>query len=191
LKKGFDYFELRVNPANQVSWDEPTFSNPDAVLNLIAKMQGQEANFEKAEKDVRPSDIYINGKFFVDIIREIEEPVFVRENLQRDAESQLIAGDYLSLPASLTYLPCRNLLDEPDEFAFVTEPDDIHFGKSTLLGCTCGILECWFLVAKISLTETTVTWSNFGQFHLDYEYEIEPFVFDRKQYENELVGKGE
>ena len=187
MKTGFDKFELRVYPENYVSWGQSETSNPATGLNMLAKMQGQESNFENAENGFQPIDIYINDKPFVEIIREAEESIIAKENLQRDKDSQLIAGDYFSLPASLTYLPCRNLLDQPDEFAFVTEPDDIHFGKSTLLGCTCGVLECWFIVAKITLTPTTVTWSNFAQFHFDYEYDLKPFVFEREKYESELL----
>lgn len=189
MKEGFDKFELRVDPANYVSWGQTSYSNPSLILNTLAKMQGEETNFEKAQNGFQPIDIFINNKNFLQLIREAEEPIIAKENLQRDEDSQLIAGNYLSLPASLTYLPCRNLLDEPDEFAFMIESDHIHFGKSTLLGCTCGVLECWFIVAKITLTPATVTWSNFGQFHFDYEYDIEPFIFERNQYESELVRK--
>lgn len=187
MKARFDKVELRVDPAKYVSWGEPVYQNPADILNYIAKLQGQETNFKNPENGFQPIDIFINDRSFLEIIRETEEPIIAKENLQRDAESQLKAGDYYSLPATLTYLPCRNLLDEPDEFDFLIEPEHLHSNKSTLLGCTCGVLECWFIVAKITLTPTTVTWSNFAQFHFDYEYDLKPFVFEREQYERELL----
>lgn len=187
MERGFDKFELRVDPKNYVSWGEPVYQNPADILNYIAKIQGQETNFKNPENGFQPIDIYINDRSFLEIIKEVEEVALVKENFQRDAESQLKAGDYYSLPPSLTYFPCRNLLDEPEEFAFIIESDHIHFGKSTLLGCTCGIEGCWFIVAKITLTPTTVIWSNFAQFHFDYEYDLRPFVFEREQYERELL----
>jgi hypothetical protein len=183
----FDKFELRVNPENYVNWGQSDYSDPAGVLNLMSKMQGEKPGFKKLENGFQPIDIYINDKPLIEIIREIEEVALVKENLKRDQNSQLIPGDYLSLPASSTYLPSRNLLDKPKESGFVIEPDDLHYGKSTLLGCTCGVTECWFIVAKIWLTPTTVTWSNFAQFHLDYEYQLKPFIFERKEYEKQLL----
>lgn len=131
----------------------------------------------------QPIDIYIDGKLLLDLVREVEEPL----TNYTEGDGGFRPGDYLSLPASLTYLPNRNFFDEPWNHYFQCLPGDIHYGKSTLLGCTCGIIECWFIVARISLTPTIVTWSHFGQFHRNYEYDLGPFIFERKQYEHQLT----
>lgn len=96
----------------------------------------------------------------------------------------IMAGDYMPLPLWMVKFPSRHLLDEPFKIAkkgFVFELDDPYINKTTLLGCTCGITECWFLLARITLTETTVTWSNFNQFYREWEYNLS-FTFERKEY---------
>ena len=153
-----NHFELRLDPKNYVRW-------PDGGGGF------------------QPIDIYIDGRFLVDIIREVETPFFAAEDSDTGG---FVAGGYLSLSRLDSYLPSRNLLGEPFQHYFDIEPDNIHYGKSILLGCTCGITECWFLVAQITLTATTVQWSRIGQFHRNCEYDLE-FVFDRQQYESQLT----
>lgn len=165
----YNYFELKFNSPDDAQWTE--------------------------NKGFQPVDIFIDGRFLIDIIREAEEPVFAQEYFDDflhsedendDDEPTLIpAGDYLSLPASLTFLPSRNLLGEEPYDWFEQTPDDMHWGKSVLLGCTCEIEGCWDLVAKISLTDSAVIWSRIGQFHREYEHDLE-FVFERRQYEAQL-----
>ena len=98
----------------------------------------------------QPVDIYIDGRFLVDIVEKVERPLFAQEAAVNvtpmeieDGNLTARAGDYLSLPASLTCLPSRNLLGEPfDGHPFDITPDCLHWGKSILLYCTCGITEC-------------------------------------------------
>ena len=53
-----------------------------------------------------------------------------------------------------------------------------------MLGCTCGVIECWFLQVSVRLSPDLVTWSDFGQFHRpSWLYELGPFTFEREQYE--------
>jgi hypothetical protein len=56
-----------------------------------------------------------------------------------------------------------------------------------LLECSCEIFGSWDLVAKIEVTEKHVIWSRIGQVHLDCDYDLAPFVFNRQQYEAQLV----
>ena len=157
----YNVFEIRVDPANYIEWP--------------------------GGGGFQPVDIYIDGRFLIDIIREVEKSVFA---LKEEENSERPAGDYISLNKNLTFLPNRNLLGEHfTDHPFVIEPDNIHRGKSILLQCSCGITECWFLAAKITVTETTVEWSRLGQFHRNYEYGLQAFVFDREQYEQQLNRK--
>jgi hypothetical protein len=67
---------------------------------------------------------------------------------------------------------------------FLTAADSVP-----LLGCPCGIWQCWPLVASIAVTSTTVTWSSFRQPHRDEwgELPIGPFTFDRTRFEAALA----
>jgi tetratricopeptide (TPR) repeat protein len=112
------------------------------------------------------AEIYINDRALLDIVREIEKP-FDRSN----------PGNYSYLPAKMVLLPSRHLLDKPD---------DLQSGKSMVLGCTCGILECWCLRVQIVLTDSTVEWSDFSHDFRDWEYNLGTFRFDRDQYLAEL-----
>ncbi|SFI03658.1 hypothetical protein SAMN05216561_104118 [Nocardioides psychrotolerans] len=53
-----------------------------------------------------------------------------------------------------------------------------------LLGCDCGEVGCWPLTARIAITATEVTWSDFGQEHRpDWDFQgFGPFAFEREQY---------
>lgn len=75
----------------------------------------------------------------------------------------------------------------PEKFVtFFNLGDDPRIGKATVLGCTCGIIECWFMQVRITLNKSTVQWSEFGQFHRDWQLDLGLFTFDREQYEAEL-----
>ncbi|MFJ8112631.1 hypothetical protein [Streptomyces sp. NPDC096132] len=61
--------------------------------------------------------------------------------------------------------------------------------RAPLLGCPCGIWQCWPLQARIGVTSTTVTWSAFRQPYREEwgELPIGPFEFDREAYEAALA----
>ena len=40
---------------------------------------------------------------------------------------------------------------------FALAPDDPCRGKAVVLGCTCGIIECWFLQVQITVLDDVVT----------------------------------
>jgi len=49
-----------------------------------------------------------------------------------------------------------------------------------VLGCTCGITECWFLLVRITVLDEVVIWSDFEQVHRPW--------FDEVAYVRELGG---
>jgi hypothetical protein len=124
-------------------------------------------------------DIYINDKRLVEILKEIE--------LQYNAN---IAGGYKGLPTNVVFLPSRHFLDKPHQWYD-------YDGKVSVLECECGCAGCWDFNVKITLEDDKVIWSDFEQPHRGvnsaggyWNYDkLEPFVFDRKQYEAELSKK--
>ena len=163
----FDRFEIWIDPTQFIHW-------PDG------------GGFQ-------PVGIIINDEPLIDLVRRIEQP-FVQEEFRQRVEAgedlkelHFLAGDYQYLPPSLVLLPCRNLLDNPRKPGFMLEPGDSRNGKATVLGCTCGVIDCWFLQVRISLKKDRIIWSEFGQFHRDWPYELGPFIYNRRQYETELT----
>jgi len=137
-------------------------------------------------------EICINGTPLIEIIREIELPYARMEYDDRVAKEELaenlnerdsLAGDYHYLSRDLTFSPSQNFFGKSYEHGFIVPENDLTKSKSLILGCTCGILECWFLLADIRIKEKTVEWANFQQFHREWNYELDPFVFDRLRYE--------
>jgi hypothetical protein len=61
-----------------------------------------------------------------------------------------------------------------------------------VLGCTCGITECWFVQARVEIGQDVVRWFDFGEFHRPHwRYGLGPFTFARKQYESQLAQSAE
>ncbi|NEO87514.1 MAG: hypothetical protein F6J87_25120 [Spirulina sp. SIO3F2] len=134
----------------------------------------------------------INGQSLIQIIRDIERPYAQQEYDQRMTEGEPkadlgqrddLTGDYLYLPPSLILPPSRNFWGEPYDHGFITEPDDPVNQKSLILSCICGITECWFLLAKITVSDEMVRWDDFQQFHRDWFYGGLAFTFERSQYD--------
>jgi hypothetical protein len=160
----FDQFELRVDPNHYIYW-------PNGG-------------------GYQPIELWINGDSLLELVREIEKPFVEQEFKQRVDQGEfpddcrIQAGNYGFLPASLTYSPCRNLLDQP--FALGIDVDEINKQKSIVLGCSCSVIECWPLLVKVELQANTVVWKAFSQLHRDWIYDLGPFIFDRQLYEDEL-----
>ncbi|MEV4170636.1 hypothetical protein [Nonomuraea sp. NPDC049709] len=132
--------------------------------------------------------ILIDGVPFLDLVREAELPYARYEQLERAEESALepaplLAGEYSYFMERWTGWPTRHYLGEPVEVAYNQEDDE-----TMLLGCNCGIAECWALLARIDVTDTEVRWSRFRNNHRDWELSrtLGPFVFSRQQYEQAL-----
>lgn len=135
-------------------------------------------------KKVDVVDICINDRNFIDILREIELP-FAEKEGHPD-----IAGEYMGLSPKEVFFPSKLFLNEPESISIY------HWGDKTwVLACGgCGEPGCWPLAVKITVTGDQVIWSDFEQPHRGpdskashWKYDkLKPFVFDRKQYENEL-----
>lgn len=130
-----------------------------------------------AGESYESADILVDGLRLVDLLREIERPFAEREGHSK------MAGGYAPLSAEMLLLPSRHLLGEP-------EPLFDYDGKVSVLECECGCPGCWPFVVRISVTDSTITWSDFEQPHRGpkavaghWTYEaLPPFVFDREQY---------
>lgn len=126
--------------------------------------------------------ILIDGCDLIELARSIESGV-----VAATAETAS-AGNYSGLPAEDYMPPTRHFWGE--------EGKEWWDGKSELLTCGhCGNVGCWPLVARITVTPTQVTWSDFEQPHrteLDcgdsaWRYDgLGPFIFDRSHYEAAL-----
>ncbi|MDC0675339.1 hypothetical protein [Nannocystis radixulma] len=144
----------------------------------------------------QPCAILINDRDLIEQVRDVERPHAAREIAERrrdDPELDLtvdqLAGDYLHLTRRELALPSRHLLEPSDDVrrGFAVAADDPIHAKTTVLQCTCGILECWFLLVRITLFDEFVVWSDFEQFHRDWVYDLGPFIFDRQAYERALA----
>ncbi|MFD8753691.1 hypothetical protein ACFV0O_22350 [Kitasatospora sp. NPDC059577] len=69
------------------------------------------------------------------------------------------------------------------------EVRDRATGATAVLGCPCGIWECWPLLTRITATADTVTWSAFRQPRRPAwgDLAVGPFVFPRTDYERSLA----
>lgn len=134
-----------------------------------------------------PSDEYVapwvlearlDGTSLLDLVREWE--------LEHVPEQEKeIAGGY----AGLQRWNADNLYEWLNEPVPGYEyPEDTE-RKATLLGCSCGVLDCWPLEVSVTITEQNVIWSDFLQpfRRKSWSYDgFGPFTFHRAQYEAEV-----
>ncbi len=60
-------------------------------------------------------------------------------------------------------------------------------GRLAVLGCSCGIVDCWPLLARIEVREEWVVWRDFRHGFRDWSYDrLGPFRFERGEYEAEV-----
>jgi hypothetical protein len=145
----------------------------------------------------QPAVIRIDDADLIELVREVERPLVQQEIERRVAAGEAredlhdFSGQYMGMSERALRLPSRELLDEPWDTAgkgFVIPPDDPRRGKATVLGCTCGITECWFLLVRITILDEVVIWSDFEQFHRPWVYDLGPFIFDKQAYLRQLGG---
>jgi hypothetical protein len=110
--------------------------------------------------------ILINGQSLIDLVRPVELP-FAELEGKPD-----IAGSY----GWLSDVDC--------------EIQRLKTEECMVLGCNCGIPDCWPLTARVSLAEDIVCWSRFQNWHRvkgcvsEWDHTgLGPFVFDRQEYE--------
>jgi len=109
--------------------------------------------------------IRIDGRDLIDRIRAIELP-----QATGDGQPEL-AGSY-------GYL-------EPGDWP------DVREGKEelvTVLGCDCGVVECWPLRARMRRRGGVVVWSHFQQPNRGWTYErLGPFTFREAEYDRAVA----
>ncbi|HEY1067139.1 MAG TPA: hypothetical protein VGE52_13555 [Pirellulales bacterium] len=145
--------------------------------------------------------LLIDGVPLIDLIREVERPFAERDYDARVAGGESaeflgrrgrLAGNYMYLRPSDAFLPSQNLLGAFYYHDFELKPDDRRYDNSLLLVCSCGNTTCGDLLAKITVGDDVVTWSDFRHSERRWNYDaFGPFVFDRGQYEAQLIAPGE
>ncbi|MDX6606512.1 MAG: hypothetical protein QOD14_1052 [Solirubrobacterales bacterium] len=124
--------------------------------------------------------IKVNDTDLIELVREVELP-----SARADEEEEL-AGTYVGL------VPGYIRIDLASQFLGGTgtaiSPD--AKGKTALLSCDCGEVGCSPLLARVTVTEDTVTWDDFEQpTRPDWDYDdFGPFTFARSDYEQALLG---
>ena len=110
--------------------------------------------------------ILINGQSLIDLVRPVERP-FAELEGKPD-----LAGQY----GWLSDVDC--------------EIQHLKIEECMVMGCNCGIPDCWPLTTQVSLDEDIVCWSGFrnchraeGHTHAWDHSALGPFTFDRQQYE--------
>jgi hypothetical protein len=117
--------------------------------------------------------LLIDGNSLITLAHQAEQPYALREGHPN------IAGAYGWLTASSANQTALASGSKDDE------------DKIPLLECSCGVPGCWPLLAKVTVSESHVTWSDFEQPHrgplsaaCHWAYgALGPFVFDRKAYD--------
>lgn len=122
----------------------------------------------------KPIKILIDSNDLIDIIRDYESSFSIEET-----GDKRIAGNYSGLSSNKLYKQLNTINK-----------------KVCILNCVCGVEGCWPLIAKITIHENTVVWSNFHQpwrFNQkikkfkNWDYSgFKDFIFDKKQYFDEL-----
>ncbi|MEU7601846.1 hypothetical protein AB0B78_19015 [Streptomyces sp. NPDC040724] len=115
-------------------------------------------------------------------------PVWLLERHYGERTPEEVEGflfrQYAGLAESDLRDPVRHFLGDAD-------PDLRHAptDATAVLGCSCGIWDCWPLFTRITTTPETVTWSSFHQPHRPAwgDLAMGPYVFPRPAYEEALT----
>jgi hypothetical protein len=134
---------------------------------------------EEFPDDLRQIKIEVNGVELPELVRKAELP-----SARADEEEEM-AGNYIGLVAGYMRIDLAGQFlggQGTPMFEGTTE-------KTALLGCGCGEVGCSPLMARITVTDDTVTWDRFEQpTRPDWDYDdFGPFTFDRGQYERALM----
>jgi hypothetical protein len=121
--------------------------------------------------------IEVNGRDLVDIVAAVERPF-----VDHDGGSPDLAGSYSGYTAAqFDESPASHFLGSSSSHLDCGPHD-----KTALLDCECGCPGCWTLMARVTKSDTEVTWTDFEQVHRDWSYKLS-FTFDREQYESALA----
>lgn len=131
-------------------------------------------------EDYTGVQIFIDGVDLHAMIRDYELPMAKREDAKR------IAGDYFVLDAET--------VDRAYFLGEAVREYGIPLEKVALMGCCCGVVACWPLLARIRISKSSIFWEDFEQPYRSSESEagfwdyseFGPFEFDRTQYMDAL-----
>ncbi len=108
---------------------------------------------------------------------DLREPV---RALETEAGAGHLAGTYGGLPVH-RYGP--SLLNH----YLARRGAPFEEGRLPVLGCACGIVDCWPLLVRIESSAESVVWRDFRQGFRDWPYgKLGPFRFERGEYEAEV-----
>uniref|UniRef100_UPI00405623EC hypothetical protein n=1 Tax=Acetatifactor sp. TaxID=1872090 RepID=UPI00405623EC len=114
----------------------------------------------EGEKSFKVVQILLNGKDFIEMLREIEKPYAEAEGKPH------LAGDY-------GYVSPKHLYRE------LTKMSD---GAELLCCGGCGDSGCWSVMVSVREDDEYVYWENFEQNHRDWEYSLS-YKFEKKEYD--------
>ena len=120
------------------------------------------------EVDVDVVRILVDDSDLIDLARRVERP-FANAEGHPD-----IAGGYDGLmPSEWLALPERYSTDD----------------RVAVLACACGEIGCWPLRVRVVIEDDRVTWTDFQQpYRESWDLStLGPFVFDRAQYDREVM----
>jgi len=128
---------------------------------------------------LRQIEIKVNGVDFPELVRHAELP-----SAEADAEEE-IAGNYIGLVAGYMRIDLAGQFLGGQGTPMFEGDDE----KTALLGCGCGEVGCSPLMARVTVTDDTVTWDEFEQpTRPEWDYQgCGPFTFDRAQNERALM----
>lgn len=111
--------------------------------------------------------VLIDGTDLIARLKDLERPLACAEGHPK------IVGACLGLPPS----------------AFLSWLELAPDGRSTILGCECGVFACWPFCVRITIDAATVKWLYFQQpFRPNWNYAgLGPFIFARAQYCAEIA----
>jgi hypothetical protein len=123
--------------------------------------------------------IEVNGVELPELVRDAELP-----SAQADEEAD-VAGNYIGLVAGYMRVDLAGQFLGGQGTPMFEDSE----GRTALLGCGCGEVGCSPLMARIRVTDDTVTWEDFEQpTRPEWNYDdFGPFIFDRSQYERALM----
>jgi hypothetical protein len=129
--------------------------------------------------DLRQIKIKVNGVDLPELVRGAELPS-ARANDEED-----LAGNYIGLVAGYMRVDLAGQFLGGRGTPMFSGSED----KTALLGCGCGEVGCSPLMARVTVTEDTITWADFEQpTRPEWDYDgFGPFTFDRGQYERALM----
>lgn len=197
----------RVWPALHTQPMVPVYPRDQAPLSA-AELEALEAAPHRDTLTMQERELRVNGVLLTKLLEDAERPWAEAEHaafmaavergelnpddsvggraraesdgsgLVADYWSQVVSPAGLATGASATWM------------GFCHRPGEPWVEKTVVLGCRCGIVECWPLLVKVDLRGSVAVWSRFETFHRDWRLELGPFVFDRARYVRTLTGAG-